>query len=200
MGSEELAATDRRIIHVRNGQCRDIGYGFLTSIQNGWSIDWKWGKRAMYAILASIIFACIGLALPALVAQGANSLSEYTNLLVGQITSATIPPAYQGSGGFDYSLMPGMQSISSVADFSGPAGAIGTAIGSAFTDLTILAVALSVLSLLAFFIQIKRVLVLTTLMDKDVFYYGRGQKRNVVELIKILRAESMIKNPLFKKT
>ncbi len=128
-------------------------------------------------------------------------MSAYSNSLVGQMTSAIIPPAYQGNGssmqglsGFDYSLMPVVSTNATLVDLSGPAGSISTSIASAFTILTALAAALSVLFLLVFVLQIKRGLVLTTPMDKHVFYYGKRQENKVMELIKILRAEARIKN------
>lgn len=180
-------------------RCRDIGYEFLTSIESGWSVDWKWGKRALCAVLASILFAAISIALPAYIVQGANSLSDYSNSLVGQMTSAIIPSSYQGLSGFDFSLAPGVQGIVPVVDFSGPAGSISVSVASAFTSLTTIAAALAVLCLVAFVIQIKRVLILKTPVDKHLFYYGQEQEKEVVELIKILRAEAGIKNTKFRR-
>ncbi len=197
-GREELAATDRRIIHVRSGRCRDIAYGFLASVESGRFVDWKWLKRALYAICMSIVFAGIGLILPALVMQGASDVSSYSNSLVDQMVSEIIPPAYQGgmAQGMDipgFSLMPGMAANASLLDLSGPASSMGQAIASVFTGLTALAVALSVLFLLIFALRIKRGLVMASIIDRHVFYYGKRQEKEVIGFIKMVRAEAGMK-------
>ncbi len=55
LGSEELAATDRRVIHVKGDQFYDIKYESLVSLGCYTVYDWKWVLIAIIATVTALL-------------------------------------------------------------------------------------------------------------------------------------------------
>jgi len=197
--AEELIATDSRIIHIKGKTYFDIGYDFLSSIETGRRIEWKWAKRAAYALLISLICICLSLFLPAAISQSVQDISGEVNSLTQQMISAAIP---QGDLG-QYNDVPGMPSFNFTSLYSGTDnGGIESSYMLQVDNWSLeTAGVLAMLGAISFFLSlffslifvtcIKRCIILRAEGYSHIFTFGKKYAKESIEFIRIAREEKI---------
>ena len=197
--AEELTATDSRIIHIRGKTYFDIGYDSLSSIEAGRRIEWKWAKRAAYALLISLICICLSLFLPAAISQSIQDISGEINTLTQQMISAAIP---QGNVE-QYNDVPGMPSFNLTSLYSGTDNSDIESSYVTQADSWSLETAgvLAILSAITFFLflllslifvaGIKRCIILRADGYSHIFTFGKKYNKESMEFIRIAGEEKI---------
>ena len=142
LGREELAATDRRVIHIKGDQFYDIKYESLVSLGVYTIYEWKWVLAAIVALVTALLMSET-IFIPLSFSNG--SLLSLINMMV--FTSGLL------------------------LAFSGA-------------------------MVLAFVITIRKGIILKTQSETRCFNFGRAQKRDAYDFVKIVRAaEAGIQKP-----
>jgi hypothetical protein len=197
--AEELIATDSRIIHVRGKTYFDISYNFLSSVEKGRRIEWKWAKRAAYALLVSLICISLSLLLPVVIAQSIQDISGEVNALTQQMLSTAIPQGnmdqYNDTLGLPSlnftSLYSGVDDGAVVSGYSAQADSWSLETAGILSMVGAIAFFISLVLTLVFILGIKRCIILRAEGHSHIFTLGRGQERESMEFIRVARAVSI---------
>jgi hypothetical protein len=193
-GREELAATNTRVIHVKRGRSYTIGYEFIVSISSALIIDWKWGKHALYSLLLSLLFIGALMILPAAIVQSANGISGEINSYTNNLVSDILPQGYTQS---DMASVPGMSQFNPfpsittgapILDLSSQANALSSSVSGILHLLVYVTIVSTALFILIFLLQVKRGIVLKTLVDTQTFYYPKRLECEAQDFIKTVSA------------
>ena len=182
---------------LKRGKSNSIGYEFIVSISSALIVDWRWGKRALYSLLLSLLFIGALMILPAVIVQSANGISGEINSYTNNLVSDILPQGYTQSdmanvpGMSQFNPFPSLTTGSPMLDLSSQANALSLSVSGILRSLVYVTIILTVLFTLIFLLQVKRGIVLKTLVDTQIFYYPKRLEREAQEFINTVSATCM---------
>ena len=84
-GSEELAATDRRVLHIKGEKFYDLKYESLVSLGCYTVYEWKWALAALVSIVTALLMSVTIFIDPEVQQRQHRGLDQYDELLGGHI-------------------------------------------------------------------------------------------------------------------
>lgn len=200
---EEIAATNMRIIRAKGEQHSDIKYGYLTSIGNYTRFNWGRMLSAASTLLLAILFLIGGSMIPGTTTNFSNNFQNGLNDTFNSVSvgigggnnttqagmasptapTPTLSPNNGGPGGDQ-----GQPNVSLQADVRGPINAVGSLISTISYGIGLFLLAIGIFQLAVFLLTIKWGIIITTPTETYAFRYGKEQKAQAEEFLKVVRA------------